>query len=53
MFGRKAEEDPTPVDPRKVVTNAFDRIGEQLRLAGIELVTELAGDCPSVLGQTI
>ena len=53
MFGRKAEEDPAPVDPRKVVLNALDLMGEQLRLAGIELVTELADDCPSVLGHTI
>ena len=53
MFGRKAEEDPAPVDPRKVVRNALDLMGEQLRLAGIELVTELADDCPSVLGHTI
>jgi PAS domain S-box-containing protein len=53
MFGRKAEEDPAEVDPRKVVTNALGLMGEQLRLAGIELVTELADDCPSVLGHTI
>ncbi|MBT6211715.1 MAG: GAF domain-containing protein, partial [Woeseia sp.] len=29
MFGRKAEEDPAEVDPRKVVTNALDLMGEQ------------------------
>ena len=53
MFGRKAEEDPAEVDPRKVVTNALDLMGEQLRLAEIELVTEFADDCPSILGHTI
>jgi PAS domain S-box-containing protein len=53
MFGRKAEEDPAPVDPRKVVTNALGLMGEQLRLAGIDLVTELADDCPAVLGHII
>ena len=53
MFGRKADEDPVPVDPRKVVTNALDLMGEQLRLAGIELVTEFADDCPAVLGHII
>jgi signal transduction histidine kinase len=53
MFGRKAEEDPEPIDPRKVVTNALDLMGEQLRLAGIEIVTELAEDCSSILGHTI
>jgi len=53
MFGRKAEEDPIAIDPRKVVTNALGLMGEQLRLAGIELVTEFADDCPAVLGHTI
>ena len=53
MFGRKAEEDPIAIDPRKVVTNALGLMGEQLRLAGIELVTEFADDCPSILGHTI
>ena len=36
-----------------MVTNALGLMGEQLRLAGIELVTELADDCPAVLGHTI
>jgi signal transduction histidine kinase len=53
MFGRKASEDPTPVDPREVVTNALDLMGEQLRLDGIEVVTELTEDCPAVLGHII
>ena len=53
MFGRKAEENPEPIDPREVVTNALGLVGEQLRLAGIEIVTELAQDCPCVLGHTI
>jgi C4-dicarboxylate-specific signal transduction histidine kinase len=53
MFGRKAKENPEPVDPREVVTNALSLVGEQLRLAGIEIVTELPQDYPSVLGHTI
>ena len=53
MFGREATEDPALIDPRNVVTNALDLMGEQLRLAGIEVVTELAEDCPPVLGHAI
>jgi len=53
MFGREAKEAPAPIDPRNVVTNALSLVGEQLRLAGIDIVTELAQDCPSVIGHTI
>ena len=53
MFGRQAEENPEPIDPQEAVTNALGLVGEQLRLAGIEIVTELAQDCPCVLGHTI
>ena len=53
MFGREAKEHPEPIDPLNVVTNALDLMGEQLRLDGIEIVTELAKDCPSFLGHTI
>jgi PAS domain S-box-containing protein len=53
MFGRAANEHPEPIDPRNVVTKALDLMGEQLRLAGIKIVTELAEDCPSILGHTI
>ncbi len=53
MFGREAKEHPESIDPRNVVTSALDLVGEQLRLAGIEIVTELAEDCPSILGHTI
>jgi PAS domain S-box-containing protein len=53
MFGRKANEEPEPVNPRAVVANALDLIGEQLRLAGIEIVTKFSEDCPSVLGHRI
>jgi PAS domain S-box-containing protein len=49
MFGREAKEEVEAVDPRKVVMNALSMMGEQLRLAGIEVVTELAEDCPSIL----
>jgi signal transduction histidine kinase len=53
MFGREVEESPEPVDPRNVVTNALDLIGEQLRLTGIEIVTELPEYCSLVFGHTI
>ena len=53
MFGRQATEDMGPIDPRNVVTNGLDLMGEQLRLSGIEIVTDLPQDCASVLGHTI
>jgi C4-dicarboxylate-specific signal transduction histidine kinase len=53
MFGRKAEESPEPVDPRKVVMNALNLMGEQLKLAGIEVVSEFAEDDLFILGHTI
>jgi PAS domain S-box-containing protein len=53
MFGRKAEEHPGLIDPRTAVTNALGLIGEQLRLVGIEIVTELSEDCSSILGHAI
>ncbi|MFT5397023.1 MAG: C4-dicarboxylate-specific signal transduction histidine kinase, partial [Gammaproteobacteria bacterium] len=53
MFGREAKEELEPVNPRAVVTNALDLMGEQLRLAGIEIVTKFSEDCPSVLGHSI
>jgi PAS domain S-box-containing protein len=53
MFGREAKEPPEPIDPRNVVANTLDLIGEQLRLAGIEVVTEFADDCPFIFGHII
>ena len=53
MFGRKAEEKPIQVDVRKVVTNTLDLMGEQLKLAGLEIVTEFSDKCSNVLGHTI
>jgi C4-dicarboxylate-specific signal transduction histidine kinase len=53
MFGRKAEEHPKLIDPRNVVTNALELIGEQLRLDGVEIVTEFPEGCSSVLGHAI
>jgi PAS domain S-box-containing protein len=53
IFGREANENPEPIDARNVVTNALDLMGEQSRLAEIEIVTELAENCPSILGHNI
>jgi PAS domain S-box-containing protein len=53
MFGREAKEHPASIDPRNVVTKALDLMGEQLRLADIEVVTEFPEDCCSIMGHTI
>ena len=53
MFGREAREEAEPIDPRNVVTSTLNLIGAQLRLAEIEIVTELAEDCPLILGHAI
>ena len=53
MFGREAMEDPVLIDPRQVVKSALGLMGEQLRLDGINVVTEFAEDCPTVLGHSI
>ena len=53
MFGREAKETPEPIDPRNVVTNALNLMGEQLRLADIEVITEFSQNCPSFLGHII
>jgi C4-dicarboxylate-specific signal transduction histidine kinase len=53
MFGREAKEHPESIDPRKVVMEALDLMGEQLRLAGIDIVTELPERCSLILGHTI
>jgi len=53
MFGRKADGADVKLDPRTVITNALDLIGEQLRLLQIEIVTELPDECSSVMGNMI
>jgi PAS domain S-box-containing protein len=53
MFGREAKETPEPVDPRNVVKNSLDLMGSQLRLAGIEVVTNFPTYCSYVLGHII
>ena len=53
MFGREAKEEPESIDPQHVVTKALELVGEQLRLAGIEVVTEFPEDSSSILGHAI
>jgi PAS domain S-box-containing protein len=53
MFGRHASEEPGPIDLRTTVMNALDLMGEQLRLDGIEVVTEFAQNCSLILGKTV
>jgi PAS domain S-box-containing protein len=53
MFGREAKESAVLIDPCKVVTQALDLIGEQLRLSGIEVVTVLDKECSPILGHPI
>jgi PAS domain S-box-containing protein len=53
MFGREAKEHPASIDPRNIVTQALDLMGEQLRLDDIEVVTEFSEDCSSIMGHTI
>jgi PAS domain S-box-containing protein len=53
MFGREATELPELIDPRKVVMNALDLMGEQLRLAEVEVVTEFPEHCARVSGHPI
>ncbi len=53
MFGRKAEEKPEKVDPRTVIASAIGLMGEQLRLAGIEILTDFPENCARVSGHAI
>jgi PAS domain S-box-containing protein len=53
MFGRKANERPEAIDPRAVIKRALGLIGEPLRLAQVEVVTEFSEDSSSVLGHPI
>ncbi|MFP6747056.1 MAG: CHASE domain-containing protein, partial [Alphaproteobacteria bacterium] len=53
MFGRKASEQPSAIDPREIVRGALDLMGEQLRLAEIEIETDLPDACPPVMGHKV
>ncbi len=53
MFGRKAEGSDEKLDPKTIISNTLDLMGEQLRLAEIEVVTEFPDDCSSIRGNLI
>ncbi len=53
MFGRQASEKPSPIDPREMIRGAFSLMGEQLRLAGIQVEMQMPASCPDVLGHRI
>jgi PAS domain S-box-containing protein len=53
MFGREAKGRPELIDPRNMVMNVLDLVGEQFRLAGIEVVTEFPENCARVSGHPI
>ena len=53
MFGRKADEKPHELDPSVAVEGALHLMGEQLRLAEIEVVTDLSKTCRLVLGHKL
>ncbi|MBT4522005.1 MAG: PAS domain-containing protein [Halieaceae bacterium] len=53
MFGRRASEQPSKIDPTELVRSALDLIGEQLRLAQIEVELNLPEVCPLILGHQV
>ena len=53
IFGRKADEVPRPIDLRDVTRDALGLIGEQIRLCGIEVETNLAEPSRMVSGHPI
>ena len=50
IFGRKADEEPRPIDLREVARDALGLMGEQLRLDGIEIECDFPEDCRPALG---
>ena len=53
MFGRKAQEKNQPMDARVSVTDALQLVGEQLRLAGIQVITHFPETPAKILGHEI
>ena len=53
MLGREATERAESIDPRDVLMNALELMTEQLRLAGIEVVTVMPDNCTCVFGHAI
>jgi PAS domain S-box-containing protein len=53
MFGRKADENPSHLDPMIVIKSVMELVGEQLRLESIEVTTDCEHRCPMILGHQI
>ena len=53
MFGRKAEEKPAELDLSETMRNALELMGEQLRLAEIDVSLDLPEACPPVMGHPV
>lgn len=53
IFGRKPGSMPMPLDPGHMVDGTLSLIGEHLRLAGIEVTTEISEACHPVLGHQV
>ena len=49
-FSRQSKAEFSPQDMNKIIENALEMIGEQLRLRSIEVNLKLASDIPNVLG---
>jgi len=53
IFGRKSDATPEQLDPKKVVQSTLGLIGEQLRLANINVISEGPVDCHCILGHQV
>ncbi|MCP4044425.1 MAG: ATPase, partial [Gammaproteobacteria bacterium] len=53
MFGRQASDTLVELDPREVVHSVLGLVGEQLRLANIDIKIELPDTCPLIMGKEI
>jgi len=53
MFGRQASDTLAELDPREVVHSVLGLVGEQLRLANIDIKIELPDTCPLIMGKEI
>ncbi len=53
IFGRRADMTPSLLDPEKIVTSTLGLIGEQLRLAGIDVRVDAQEAYPGFLGHQV
>ncbi len=53
IFGRQSDEPDVKLDPRKVMTDAMNLVGEQLKLDSIKVTAGCDFECPVILGHAI